>query len=178
MKNFAVTTLGLLTVAGATLLFASVNTDHDKTVDFGKYHSYSWIGVKASDDIWASRIKDAVNLSLTQKGWTMAPSGGDASVSAFGSTKNVQTLNTFYDGLGGGWGWRRGWGGGIGDATTTVENTAVGTLTVDIFDGSSKKLIWRGQSSETLSTKADKNDKKLEKDVLEMFEKFPPPAND
>jgi hypothetical protein len=99
MKNFAVTTLGLLTVAGATLLFASVNTDHDKTVDFGKYHSYSWIGVKASDDIWASRIKDAVNLSLTQKGWTMTPSGGDASVSALGSTKNVQTLNTFYDGL-------------------------------------------------------------------------------
>lgn len=35
-------------------------------------------------------------------------------------------------GMGGGWGWRRGWGGGMGDSTTTVENTPVGTLVVDV----------------------------------------------
>jgi Domain of unknown function (DUF4136) len=48
-------------------------------------------------------------------------------------------------------------------------------LTVDIFDGNSKQLIWRGQSSDTLSSKPEKNDKKMEKAVGDMFKKFPPP---
>jgi hypothetical protein len=175
MNRMLISTGGLA-IAGAVLLLASVNTDYDKSADFGKYRTYSWIGVKAGNDIWVGRIQDAVNQSLTAKGWTMTPSGGDAGVSAFGATKEIQTLNTFYDGLGGGWGWRRGWGGGIGQATTTVDETPVGTLVVDIFDGSTKKLIWRGKSSETLSSNADKNDKKMEKDVAEMFKKFPPNA--
>jgi hypothetical protein len=65
---------------------------------------------------------------------------------------------------------------GMGEATTTTENTPVGTLTVDVFDSQSKQLLWRGKSSETLSGKSDKNEKKLEKDVADMFKKFPPPT--
>jgi Domain of unknown function (DUF4136) len=168
--------IACLALVGTGLLLASIKTDYDHSADFTKYHTYSWIGVKAGDDLWVTRIKDDVNQALTSKGWSMVPSGGDAGVSAFGSAKNQQTLNTFYDGLGGGWGWRRGWGGGggFGESTTTVENTPVGTLVVDIFDGSTKKLIWRGSSTETLSDKPDKNDKKLEKAVDEMFKKYPP----
>lgn len=174
--NKAVMAVGGLSLAGACLLFASVSTDYDKSADFGKYHTYSWIGVSATDALWQDRIKNDVNQQLTAKGWTMSPSGGDAAVSAFGRVKNEQTLNTFYDGLGGGWGWRRGWGGGVETASTTVENTPVGTLVVDVFDGSSKKLIWRGMSSDTVSSKPAKNEKKLEKDVESMFKKFPPPS--
>jgi hypothetical protein len=165
-----------LTVASAFLLLASVSTDYNKATDFGRYHSYSWIGVQAQDQLWSDRIKQDVDEQLQAKGWSIVPSGGDAAVSAFGATHNQQTLQTFYDGLGGGWGWRRGWGGGLGESTTTVENTPVGSLVVDVFDGPSKKLLWRGTSSETLSSKPDKNDKKLEKDVVEMFKKFPPPS--
>jgi hypothetical protein len=163
-----------IALTGLFLLVADIKTDYDKAADFGKYHTYSWIGVKGSDDIWTGRIKKDVNQALTGRGWSMVESGGDAAVSAFGSTKTVQSLNTFYDGLGGGWGWRGGWNRGMSTATTTVENTPVGTLVVDVFDGSSKKLIWRGQSSAELSDKAEKNDKKLEKDVEDMFKKFPP----
>ena len=43
-----------------------------------------------------------------------------------------------------------------------------------LFDGSTKKLIWRTTATETLSTKPEKNDQKLEKNVGEMFKKFPP----
>lgn len=168
--------IGGLSLAGACLLFASVSTDYDKSADFSKYHTYSWIGVKAGNQLWQDRIQQDVDQQLTAKGWTKSASGGDAAVSAFGSTSTQQTLNTFYDGLGGGWGWRRGWGGGMGESTTTVENTPVGSLVVDVFDGSSKKLLWRGTSTETLSSKPDKNDQKLEKDVENMFKKFPPPS--
>ncbi len=73
-----------------------------------------------------------------------------------------------------GWGWRRGWGGGMGMATTDVVPEKVGNLTVDIFNAGTKQLIWRGEASEVLSSKPDKNDKKLEHTVDDMFKKFPP----
>jgi Domain of unknown function (DUF4136) len=86
-------------------------------------------------------------------------------------TKNQQTLNTFYDGFGGGWRW-----GGFGDATTTTETYKVGTLVVDLFDAKAKNLIWRGSSSDTLSNNPDKNTKNLDKEVKKMFSHFPPEA--
>jgi Domain of unknown function (DUF4136) len=76
--------------------------------------------------------------------------------------------------MGGGWFWRG--FGGDGMATTTVENTPVGTLVVDIFDGSTKKLIWRGVDSKSLSGDPEKNIDKLSKAVEDMFKKFPPPS--
>jgi Domain of unknown function (DUF4136) len=97
-------------------------------------------------------------------------SDGDVSVVAMEITRNQQTLNTFYDGFGGGWRW----GGGFGDATTTTETYKVGTLVVDLFDTKTKNLIWRGSSSDTLSNNADKNTKNLDKGVQKMFAHFPP----
>jgi hypothetical protein len=157
-------------LAGVGLLLASVKTDYDHQTDFSHYKTYSWISAKGSNDLWSDRIMQDVDQQLAAKGWTKAESGGDATVSAFGRTQNEQTLETFYTGLGGGWRWR----GGFGDAMTTVENTPVGTLVVDVFDGNSKKLIWRGTATDTLSSKPENNEKKLEHSVADMFKHFPP----
>ena len=154
--------------AGAFLLMASIKTDYDHSADFSRYKTYSWISAKAGNDLWADRIMQDVDAQLTAKGWAKVESGGDATVSAFGRTHNEQTLETYYSGFPG-WRWR-----GFGETTTTVENTPVGTLVVDVFDGASKKLIWRGSSSETLSEKPEKNEKKLESAVQDMFKHFPP----
>ena len=81
------------------------------------------------------------------------------------------TLETFYNGFPG-WGWA-GWGG-TGTATTTVTPEQVGTAVVDVFDGASKRLIWRGTASDVLSSKPEKNEKKLEHAITEMFDHFPP----
>jgi hypothetical protein len=163
---------GLLCLAAAVcILFAKVTVDYNHAVDFSKYKTYSWMNVKAGDPLWPDRIKAAVDRQLASKGWSPTPSGGDAALAAFGSTKEVPTMQTFYDSFGGGWFWR-GFGDGI--ATTTISTTPVGTLVVDIFDAPSKKLIWRGVSTETLTDKPEKNEKKLEKAVAEMFKNFPP----
>ena len=163
---------------GIVLLFATatfaqqVKTDYDRSTNFGQYKTYSWEKVQTPDQLWVDRIKEAVNASLTGKGLTPVESGGDISIVAIEMTKNQQTLNTFYDGFGGGWGWRR--GGGFGDSTTTVDNYKVGTLVVDLFDAHTKTLLWRGSSSDTLSDKSDKNIKNLDKGVEKMFDHFPP----
>lgn len=172
MKNFVIASA--LTCAGfAVLLLADVKVDYSHTTDFSRYHTYSWIKVNATDSLWSDRIQRDVDQQLSAKGWSMAPSGGDVGVAAWGKTKEEQTLNTFYDGLGGGWGWR-GFGGDT-MATTTVEKTPVGTLGIDMFDGQTKKLIWRATAENTLSDKPQKNEKKLADTIADMFKKFPPP---
>ena len=169
--RFAMAGAVLTTAAG--LLFASVHTDFDKKADFGKYHTYSWIGVRAGDQLWQDRITSAVDSALSAKGWQKVASGGDASVSAFGRTTEKDTIETFYNGFPG-WGWRAAWWGGMGSTTTEVVPEKVGNLTVDVFDGASKQLIFRGEASETVTGKADKNEKKLDAAVNDMFKKFPP----
>jgi hypothetical protein len=114
---------------------------------------------------------------LAAKGWTQVESGGDVSVIAIEMTHDQQTLNTFYDGFGGGWGWRRFGGGGFGEATTTTDTYKVGTVIVDLFDTKTKQLIWRGASSDTLSNNSSKNIRNLDKAVEKMFKEFPPRAS-
>ena len=157
----------------AGLAIAKVSTDYDHKADFSRYHTYSWIGVRTGNSLWQERIMGAVDSQLAAKGWTKVGSGGEASISAFGKTVERDNMQTFYDGFPG-WGWH-GWGG-MGTATTTVIPERVGNLTIDVFDSTTKKLIWRGTASDTLSSKPEKNDKKLDKAVEEMFEHFPPSA--
>ena len=167
-------------LVGMMLFFAGkasaqqVKTDYDRSANFARYKTYSWEHVKTQDSLDVDRIKSAVNAALAAKGWTQVDSGGDVSIVAIEMTRNQQTLNTFYDGFGGGWGWRRFGGGGFGEATTTTETYKVGTLVVDLFDTNSKKLLWRGASSDTLSSNSDKNIKNLDKGVEKMFKQFPP----
>jgi hypothetical protein len=149
-----------------------VKTDYDRNANFGQYKTYSWEKVQTQDALLVDRVKTAVNAALAAKGWTQVDSGGDASIVAMETTQNQQTLNTFYDGFGGGWRW-----GGFGDATTTTETYKVGTLVVDLFDTKTKNLIWRGSSSDTLSSNSDKNIKNLDKGVQKMFAHFPPGAS-
>ncbi|HEX3685596.1 MAG TPA: DUF4136 domain-containing protein [Bryobacteraceae bacterium] len=163
----------LLLVASALIVLATVKTDYSHSANFAQYKTYSWIKVSVEDPLWEDRVTRAVDTQLAAKGWSKVPDGGDAAVAAYGSTRKQKTLQTWYDGFGGGWFWH---GFGDGMATTTVEETPVGTLMVDIFDSSTKKLIWRGTASDTLSGKPDKDEKKLDKAVADMFKNFPPPS--
>ena len=169
-KIFA--SVGIVLLAATAALAQQVKTDYDRSASFSEYKTYSWEKVQTQDPLMVDRIKEAVNASLTAKGWTPVESGGSVAIVAIEMTKNQQTLNTFYDGFGRGWRW----GGGFGNATTTVDNYKVGTLVVDLFDANTKKLIWRGSSSDTLSDKSDKNIKALDKGVQKMFDHFPPDA--
>jgi hypothetical protein len=167
-------TIGGVAVLGLGILAASIKTDYNHSTDFASYKTYYWLKVDAGNSLWVDRIKQAVDQQLSAKGLTVAASGSDVAVTAMGRTKQEQTYNTFYDGLGGGWGWRGFGGMGMANATTTVEDTPVGTLTVDMFDSNTKKLIWRGTATQSLSNKPDKNTKKLDDAVANMFKKFPP----
>ena len=172
----------MLALVGMTLVFAGmasaqqVKTDYDRSANFALYKTYSWEHVETKDPLIVDRIKQAVDAVLAARGWTLVDSGADVAVVAMEITRDQQTLNTFYDGFGGGWGWRRFGGGGFGEATTTTDTYKVGTVVVDLFDTKTKQLIWRGAASDTLSDNSDKNIKNLNESVDKMFKHFPPGA--
>ena len=177
MKHYASLSLtAALLLSGTFALASNVRTDYDHGTNFSKYHTYSWGPVKTSNPLYQDRVKAAVDKDLQAKGWQLVASGGSATVFATGNVKNEQETETMYDGLGGGFGgFGGGFGsGGFGEADTTVENQRVGHLVVDIFDGSSHHLLFRGVADHDLSNKASKNTKSLDKDIRDMFEKFPP----
>ena len=173
-ERAVVVLMGMMLLCAGKSSAQQVKTDYDRGINFGQYKTYSWEQVKTKDALDVDRIKTAVNAALAAKGWTQVDSGGDVSIIAVEMTRDQQTLNTFYDGFGGGWGWRRFGGGGFGEATTTTETYKVGTLVVDLFGTKTKQLIWRGASSGTLSDNSDKNIKNLDKGVEKMFKNFPP----
>jgi hypothetical protein len=174
-----------LAISGALLSICSVSaqqvkTDYDHSANFSQYKTYSWVQVKTSNSLWDGRVKADVNSALVAKGLSEVPTGGDLAVVASRTSQDQQTLNTFYDGSGGGgYGWRgfgRGGfgGGGFGESTTTTETYKVGTLIVDLFDGKTKSLLWRGSASGDLSGNSNNNIKNLDKETEKMFQHFPP----
>lgn len=174
--------LFLLAGAGAQ----QVSTDYDHSADFQQFHTFSIYKVQASNPLVEQRLRDDLQRDLTSRGLKMVTEGGDLSITAMGSRKNQQEYNSFYEGLGGGgygWGGRGfgrfgggGFGGGFGAdgiANTQVINIPVGTLVVDVYDGAKHQLLFRGMASQTLSSKEEKNSKKLQKSVDKIFDKFP-----
>jgi hypothetical protein len=144
---------------GISFLFASalsaqhVKTHCDRGANFAQYKTYSWEQVKTREPLDVDRIKSAVNAALAAKGWTRVESGGDVWIVA----------------IEGGWRWR-----GFGAFGPTTDMYEDRTLTVDLFDTKTKKLLWRGSSTDRLSDNSDKNIKNLDKGVEKLFKKFPP----
>jgi len=116
------------------------------------------------------RIIDAVNMQLMAKGLKLVDSSGDLALAVHVATKEKQTLNTFYDGMGP-WSWGMG-----GVATTTVDTYTEGTIVADLFDAQTRKVVWRAVATKEVSDKPEKVSEQVEKAIDKMFKKFPPNA--
>jgi len=62
-----------------------------------QYNTYSWLKVQAGDSLWADCIKQDVDAQLAAKGWTKVDGNRNATVAAFQSTHDQQTLEIFGD---------------------------------------------------------------------------------
>ena len=172
---------------------AEIRTDFNHHADFAKYHTFSIGKINTSNPLDASRIKRVVTRDLEMRGLQLVPTGGDLVVFAKDKVKTEHEMETMYNGMGGGWGdgwawgddWGDGFGGGMGGfgemggmggmttATTTEVDQRTGKFVLDLFEGSSKKLLFRGVADQDISNKSSKEKKTLDKDADDMLKKLP-----
>ena len=159
-------TLGLLFLTAITIRADKVTTDFDRTVNFSKYKTFMWIKESQIDEpFMKDRIKDSISAQLISRGLRPVSDGADLAVGANLATEQKHVWETYYSGSG--WGWGSGW-------STTEERTyQVGTLTVDLFDAHTRKLVWQGVAIDTLSRKPAHRTRDYDKSIVKMFRDFP-----
>ena len=163
--------LAMATLVATSALAQKITTESAPKASFASYKTFMWIKEpKVGDPLLKQRIIDDVTAQLRAKGWQPVSQGADVAVAAHVATQTEQTLNTFYDGFGGGWRW----GGGFGSATTTVNTYEEGTLIVDLFDAKTQEAVWRGTATQDVSSNPEKQSKNIDKAVQKLFSKFPP----
>lgn len=159
----------------------SVTSDYEPTQDFSRLKTYSFKDVQRTDNPFVDeRIAAAVAAQLGARGLTRDDRDPDVWV-VVRQTFDTQPKYTIY---GSPWGYGYGWGypGFYGYdwnpwyTTVEVKYITVGTLTVDLKDAASDRLVWRGTSVKTVhpTAKPSKVEKRINRRVSKMFDNYPP----
>lgn len=161
-------TLALFTAA--TLAAQDVTYNYMPGTDFSKYHTYKWVEIQGGahpNQIVDAEIKQAVDNQLASKGLTKTDSDkADMYIGYQIAVDQQKQWNA--------WGTGRGFGGGMGTATSSTIN--IGELVLDMYDPASKQLFWTGHATKTLdpSSNQDKNMKNLNKAMAKLLKNYPP----
>jgi len=182
MKN----ALGLIIVLGlaATPAMAQkVNIDYAHDFDFSGPETFEYVNTEesnAQNPMMADRIESMIKAKLKAGGATEVTENPDLYITYHVTTEQQTSYTTTsfgYGGYGGGWGgYGRygygGYGGSMGSSTTTARNYTVGTLIIDAYDGTEKKMIWRATGEITVKDKPEKQIKQVEKILDKIGKKW------
>ena len=159
-----------------------VVTDMDTNTDFSKYSTYSFLGWQDDsdrilNDMDRQRLRDAFINEFDRRGLKAVPENGDMEISLFivvDQKTSVTAYTNYYGGRYGGY-YRYGGGWGMGYANTTYQESDYmeGTLVMDVFDGESKKQVWQGIATKTVSENPQKRDKTIPASISSLMRKFP-----
>ncbi len=180
-NNFKKSIILLTALSLAVLGTAQINSDYDKTVDFTKYKTFSFAGWqddsdKLINDLDKARIYKSFKEEFALRGINYQETNADMVVSLYLVIDNKTSTTAYTNYMGGmGYGYRARWGYGMGYATTTYSENdyQVGTLVIDCYDSSSKKLMWQASSQGTIQTKASKREKTIPKKIKKLMKKYP-----
>lgn len=164
--------LGAASLACNVMLAQDVTTNSMPGTNFAKYHTYKWVQIQGAtypNQIVDAQIKAAIDSQLASKGLTKTDSD-DANLYIGYQTSLAQQQQWNAYGMGGG----IRWGGGMATATSSTIN--VGTLVLDMYDPSTKQLVWTGRATKSLSPSdnQEKRQKNLNKAAQKLLKNFPP----
>jgi hypothetical protein len=158
----------------------SVATDYDRSADFSRYHTFSFVGGHVmvqgvSDDgntLLKDRLRDAIVAAAQAKGLRESNGDPDLLIGYMAGARTrteVEGMGPYVPGVGpfgydGPWGpvYNNWW-------TATYEE---GTLVLDLVDARTKHLLWRAYASSAINPPVP--DQKIREGVDKVFQKFPP----
>ena len=189
IKNLVLTVMAMIILASCSTY--RVTTDQDKSVDFTKYKTFEYYGWadesdKVLNDFDKSRIEHAFGDEFTKRGLENVNSDGDLVVVLFivVDQKTEQRAETtgssgmyggYGDYYGGYYDYGPGWGWAPTYSTTTVRTYEyeIGTLVIDIFDKTEKRLIWESIGKGTVDEDPGTRDKKMPKYIAQIMKEYP-----
>lgn len=163
--TFAAFLMACIAVAGQ-----DVRTNYMPGANFAKYKTYKWVAIEGGahpNQIVDAEIKQAVDSQLASKG--MSKTDGENADLYVGYQIAVDQEKQW-----------NAWGSGGrimgGMASATSSTISIGTLVLDMYDPSSKQLVWQGNASKTIDPKGsqEKNEKNLNKAMAKLLKNFPP----
>lgn len=174
--------LSVVFLSGCSQL--DVKVDYDTTYDFNGKTKYivTHASSKGSDTLVQDRVKNALISALNAKSYTeVSKENADLIFVFHVNVQDKSDIQTDYQTLGyGGFGFARGFGGGM-IATTNTYNYTEGTLVVDALNPKTQKIVWRGIAKDELgngNSTPDEKTKYINKVVSKLMESFPREAKD
>jgi hypothetical protein len=177
------TTIFFATFLGLPLAAQDINVDYNHNFKFNVTKGYSWGKIQVADPLVEPRITAAVDRLLQGYGFKESAKTGEAAVDQGKPTVMIVTVVegnspqqyvAFYRGMGN-LDWHRGWeSGGFSNSARSLRQIHGGTLVIDLYDGATGKLIWRGTAAEGTDSKGSLSQANVDKTVDKVFANFPP----
>jgi Domain of unknown function (DUF4136) len=151
----------------------SVKFAFDPGTDFSRVRTYSWIGKpEGGNPLMQQRIVEGIDSRLQAKGWRMVAANGNVHVDAHVSTRDKEDPNSRSATVGyTGW---AGFGPPPPNAPAARDPLEVGTLVVDMYDGATRRPMWRGTATGTVNDDPAKMSALLQAALDKLFANFPP----
>ncbi len=174
----------VMTAFAANMATAQVKSDYDKTVDFTKYKTFTFMGWaensdKILNDLDKKRLLEAFRDELSARGLTKDDANPDVAITLYVVVEQ-KTSTTAYTNYNGGMGYgygRWGWGGGYGMGSSTTsyseDDYLEGTVVIDFYDSGTKNLVWQGILTKTVTENPQKREKSIPKAVNKLMYQYP-----
>jgi hypothetical protein len=170
MSKLVIGPILALLACGAALA-QDVTTNSMPGTDFTKFHTYKWVTIQGAaypNQIVDAQIKSSIDSQLAAKGLTKTDGDkADLYIGYQASVDKEKQWNAYGSG-----GLR--WGGGMANASSST--ISVGTLVLDMYDPSTKQLVWTGRATKTIDPNANqqKRQKNLDKAMQKLLKNYPP----
>ena len=171
MRIAAFLTAASVTLLGAVAVAQNVGYDFDRTADFSRFNTYTWVdGHRLADELNHQRVVRAIDAQMMSKGLRSVERNAkpDVLVTYHASfDKNLQ-IDVFGNGFGR--------FGGMRNATATTQEVITGTIVVDMMDARTNAIVWRGTASKEINVSAspEKREKEINKAAQKVFKNYPP----
>lgn len=167
-------TAATLTLAGTHALAQSVTYDYDRTTNFARLRTYSWVrGTGVDDELNHKRIVNAVDAQLAARGLReVAPDAEPDVLVSYHATFDRDVVVT---GHSSGVAWAGPRFGAIRTGSVRAHEVVIGTLAVNMRDAQTRTTVWRGTATRDVSPKAspEKRDRNIENAVAKIFRHYP-----
>jgi len=174
----------LVMLIAAPSLAQKVTIDYSRGFDWNGVETFQYVDTEESNikdnQIMADRVSSMIRQELREGGLREVEENPDLYITYHFTSEERKQLSTTSMGMGGYGGYWDGWGGWgdpfggpmMGSSTTTEYSYEEGTLVIDAYDSTEKKMVWRGSGTVTVKDKPEKQVKQVENILKKLGKKW------